>query len=75
MVTDIIKLFNINTNYTEDELKKAYQLKIIKIENMDLDVIDKQFFIECLGKAFTDGLKNLWAIVPKMDDNHTNEYH
>lgn len=75
MTTDITKLFNLNINYTEEEIKKAYQLKIIKIESMDLDAIDKQFFIECLGKAFTDGLKNLWAFIPKTDNDHNNEYH
>jgi len=75
MTTDITKLFNLNINYTEEEIKNAYQIKIKKIESMNLDAIDKQFFIECLGKAFTDGLKKLWAFVPKNDNNHNNEYH
>ena len=57
MPVDTIKLFNLNVNYTEEELKTAYKLKIQKIESLDLDDIEKNYFIECLGAAFTEGIK------------------
>ena len=75
MPVDTIKLFNLNVNYTEEELKTAYKLKIQKIESLDLDEIEKNYFIECLGAAFTEGIKKIWENTPRSNNNNYDDYH
>ena len=76
MPVDTFKLFNLNVNYTEEELRNAYKLKIQKIEGLDLEVIEKNFFIECLGAAFTEGLKKIWENTPRSNNsNNHDDYH
>jgi hypothetical protein len=75
MPVDTIKLFNLNIKYTEEELKTAYKLKIQKIESLDLDEIEKIYFIECLGAAFTEGIKKMWENTPRSNNNSHDDYH
>jgi hypothetical protein len=75
MPVDTIKLFNLNVKYTEEELKNAYKLKIQKIESLDLDDIEKNYFIECLGVAFTEGIKKIWENTPPSNNNNYDDYH
>ena len=75
MPVDTIKLFSLNINYTEEELKTAYKLKIQKIESLALDEIEKNYFIECLGAAFTEGIKKMWENTPRSNNNNYDDYH
>lgn len=75
MPVDTIKLFNLNVNYTEEELKISYKLKIQKIESLNLDEIEKNYFIECLGAAFTEGIKKIWENKPHSNNNNHDDYH
>ena len=76
MPVDTIKLFNLNVNYTEEELRTAYKLKIQKIESLDLDVLEKNYFIECLGVAFTECFKKMCENTPKSNNNNNyDDYH
>lgn len=58
-MSDYYNLFNLNYNYTKDELNNAYHNKLNEINNSNLSSIDKTFLLQQYNKHYNRASKDL----------------
>jgi hypothetical protein len=73
----IIKYFNLNNNYSLDDLNKAYKYKIEILKNLDINNLDKKILIKEYTKKYNLGIELLnkqLSIYPTDTYLNTNKH-